>query len=822
MPAAPYGRPAVPVILALMAGILLGVHLPMVPTAALAALLPMLAWMIIRLRRFQPSRWSPLGAVLLSGYLSMAPWLAPIDRPDHVTHYLDSGYWRIQATVTEAASVRFGRTRTIVAVHALSRGKAIHAVHGRIRLTIMGTVPLAPGDRIRFPAKLRAFRNFRNPGGFDYRRYMAFEGIHGSAWVPADKLFREAGRTASPAGRLRAAACRYLGRLIDTAAAGAPPEAGAVLKALVFGDRTAIDEDLRERFNRSGVGHLLAISGLHVGIVASVAFFGLGWLFTRFPALLWRGWSRRWAAVGTLVPVLAYGVLAGMTPSTQRAVIMVGLFLTAVVIGRRHDILNTLALAALIILIIFPPSIFTISFQLSFAAVLSIAYGFRKIVPVRAPAGTWRQRTVRWLTDFLLVSALAVAGTTPIVLAHFNQTSLVGLAANLVLVPLIGFVAVPAGLLSAVLAAISEPLAILGFGLAINVLQLGLMGVEWFAGLAFAAVKTVTPSFVEMALYYIAGWTLLNLRQWRAAPWVLAGVLVLGIVDGGYWAFVRYWHGDLRVMAIDVGQGSATLLEMPGGRVMLVDGGGFADHRLFDMGRRVIAPLLWRKKIARVDTLVLSHPNADHLNGLIYIARHFKVRELWTNGDVNTTLGYETLMAACREHDIRVRRMDASADAVMVGGVRLAILNPPAGFFASPDDLDQADRNGASLVLKATFGAVGFLIPGDISGAAEQAMVRRTAPADLRSTVIFAPHHGSRTSSSKALVDAVDPQLVVISAGAGNRYGFPHPEVMNRYGRAGCRPLCTCNQGAVIMRSDGGTLNVQCPMTHVTWEAPVR
>lgn len=808
IPDASYYRPAIPLTLSLMAGIILGQGLPGFAFPALFTLLATLVWLVGRMQREQSARWSPLLATLAAGYLAMVPWTSPPVGPDHLIKYLDTGYWRIHGAVVDPPVLRFGRTRVVLDVSTLEREDVSQAVRGRIRLTVMGETTLAEGDRLIFPAKIRSFRNFRNPGGFDYRRHMAFKGIHGSAWVSSEKLLRNGTDTRSTADRLVHAARQRLGGMIDAAASDAYTDEKAVLKALVFGDRSGIHNALRERFNRAGVGHLLAISGLHVGIVATLAFGVLRWIFAFIPFLLWRGWGRQWAAAATLVPVLAYGVLAGMSPSTQRAEIMVAVFLAALILGRTHDVLNTLAIAALTILALFPPALFSISFQLSFAAVLAIVYGLEKIGAVRSADPHPMVRAGRWLVNFMLVSALAIAGTTPVVLYHFNQTSLVGLAANLFLVPLMGFAAVPLGLLSALTALFSEPAAAMGFMLSIHILHLASMGLDFFSGLSFAAVNVVTPSLPEILLYYLIGWGVLNLRETRIAPWVLSAALVVAVGDGLYWSYQRFWHGDLKVTAIDVGQGGSTLMELPGGGVLLYDGGGFSDNRVFDMGRRVVAPVLWRRKIATVDILVLSHPNADHLNGLIYISENFNVAELWTNGDANTTMGYEMLMAACREKGILVRRMDAATGETIVGPVTLAVLHPAADFLSPPGGMDQGDRNNGSLVVKATFGETAFLLTGDIQARAENQLVRR-AGRDLASTVLFAPHHGSRTSSSPGLVAAVRPAVVVISAGAGNRFGFPHAEVTDRYRAAGSRILCTGTHGAVAMHSDGKTVHVQ-------------
>jgi competence protein ComEC len=243
-------------------------------------------------------------------------------------------------------------------------------------------------------------------------------------------------------------------------------------------------------------------------------------------------------------------------------------------------------------------------------------------------------------------------------------------------------------------------------------------------------------------------------------------------------------------------------MEFPGGGVMLMDGGGFSDNRVFDMGQRVVAPLLWRKKIASVDILALSHPNADHLNGLIYIARHFHVRELWTNGDAASTWGYKELMDVCREQGIVVRTLDTRTADKALGGVRLAILHPPPGVALQAGANDQEFHNNASLVIKADFGATAFLFTGDIMARAEQALVQRI-DGRLASTVLFVPHHGSRTSSSAGLIAAVRPEIAVVSAGVNNRFGFPHGEVIDRYRHAGCRILCTCTHGAILLSSDG-------------------
>ncbi len=801
----PYLRPAIPITLALLVGILLGQrfsgHGPVAGVIFAAALVQL----IICVKRERSAKWSPLLATLAAGYLAMVPWCTPSYGPDHIVRFIDTGYWRIEGIVIEQPVLRHGRTRTILDVEALSRKDQVKPVRGRIRLTIMGEVILHPGDRVRFPARIRSFRNFKNPGGFDYRRYMAFKGIHGSAWVRMEKLKRDIPLTAFGIGSTMNRFRNRLGHLVDEAGGDRFADEKAVLRALVYGDRTGIHPSLRQRFNRSGVGHLLAISGLHVGIVATLAFGCFHFLFAFIPALLWRGWVRKWAAAATLLPVLGYGMLAGMSPSTQRAEIMVAVFLAAMIFGQGHDLMNTLSVAALIILALFPPSLFTISFQLSFAAVLTIVYGMGKIGINRRENAGQVEKAGKRLFDFTLVSALAIAGTTPLILFHFHQTSMVGIVANLFLVPLVGFVAVPIGLVASFLSIVSDFLAVAGFRLGLMVLKGAMILLDHFATWPFAAIKTIIPSPMEIGLYYAAAWSLLNIKGNRTARWALAAVLIFVLADGLYWSHRRFWHRDLVVTAIDVGQGGATLLEIPGGRVLLYDGGGFSDNRIFDIGRQVVAPMLWRRKIATVDTLILSHPNADHLNGLIFIAKNFHVRELWTNGDASDTMGYDALMAACVQNGILVRQLNDDIPPMELGPVTLSVLSPPAGYFDFRQNNEQHRCNDGSLVMKATFGMTAFLLTGDITSSMEERLVNDRRD-DLPSTVLFAPHHGSKTSSAPEFVDAVRPRWVIISAGAGNRFGFPHQTVMTRYRKQGANILCTALHGAIIMKSDGDAI----------------
>ena len=404
----------------------------------------------------------------------------------------------------------------------------------------------------------------------------------------------------------------------------------------------------------------------------------------------------------------------------------------------------------------------------------------------------------------------------------FGQVSLVGLVANVLLVPLVGFGVVPAGLASALAGLVSGDLALAGFQACASLADIALALIHGFAALPFAAVNTFTPHEAEILGAYALGWAVLNLirtpapevvatggraapRRRRVAAWTLAALVVLGMADAVYWLDRRFWHRDLRVTVLDVGQGSSALVEFPGGSTMLVDGGGFSDNAVFDVGRRLVAPVLREKRIFTVDTVVLSHPNCDHVNGLTHIVSHFAVGRVWTNNAAAATKGYRDFARALREKGLGAADFTTLARRHVVGGVRVDILHPPATFRRPGRNRLARDANDDCLVLRMEVDGLAFLFPGDITRRAEAELVGR-AGEQLRSSVLVVPHHGSRHSSSPGFIRAVAPQVAVVSAGWRNCFGFPHPDVLDRYGRRGCRLFRTDLHGAVAFRVTNGRL----------------
>ena len=826
MTSAIYFRPGIPLLISLICGILLGSEYKGFEFGIGAVLLVSTAWVVRQIYCRQSGAIFPILLFVALGYLSIFPWVQPRFPAKHIIHYAGSDPWDITGKIDSQPQRIRNRIRLILQVSSLADDHQTHAVTGKLRVTAVGNLPqFAVGDVLRLKSRIRLINNFKNPGGFDYRRYMAFKGIWATAYVRGDRLAVIKQHPASDVFEFINNTRNAYSDLIDTSGDVA---AGAVLKALIIGDRTQITPEMRQAFNRAGVGHLLAISGLHIGIVATVAFVFFQALMVRIKPLLWRAGTRKTAALLSLLPVFIYGLIAGFSPSTQRAVIMVAIFLLTFLFESEQDPLNTLSLAALLILVADPPSLYSISFQLSFSAVFAIIYGLSSVQNRRSPqkvplkAG-WFFRFRNKLISFFLVSVFAICGSLPLVTYYFNQISLVGLGANFIVVPLIGFVTIPLGLVALYIMPLSTTLASWCIKVGTLILSYALEIVNFFADLPFAAVKTVTPSLLEIGCFYVLGWALLNLRRFepnaainkalwpgKLAKFAVVLVLLTLALDTYYWLYQRYWHTDLRVTVIDVGLGSASLLELPGGYTILVDGGGFADNSTFNVGERIIAPFLWRKKIRSVDTLILSHPNSDHLNGLIYIARYFNVKNVWTNNESRNTLGYAKFMEVIARENIHLPVFEDMPRRHRIGGVELSLLYPPPNFMNLINTQKWRNTNNNSLVVKASLKSISFLFPGDIMAEAENELVH-LAGNSLSSTVLIAPHHGSKTSSSQAFLNTVDPKVVIISSGRNNRFKFPHFVTLKRYENQGCTIWRTDISGAICLSTDGRHLAIKAP-----------
>ncbi len=679
---------------------------------------------------------------------------------------------------------------------------------GKIQLTVRSlSHSWRYGDVLRLPLRLRTPRNFSTPGSFDYESYLARQGIYLSAFLWDDKNIEHLGKQERfLRGRIEQARRTIRTFFNDHLDA----QTAAILRALIIGDTGGLGKNLRATFSRAGVAHVLAISGLHIGLVAVAAYGAWWWLLSRSRYLLLACSVPKLAALLTIPPVLFYAGLAGGSVATWRAVVMVLVYLLAILLDRQDEVYRSLALAALFISLCWPGAVLDISFQLSFLAMLAIFLGMERFSAWWTRLRERRlftlhpryERALLWGATYIMISTCALLGTAPITAAHFNQVALAGLLANLFAVPLLGSAAVILGLIAAGLTFLHTGLATLALLCAGVVTQIGAWFVSWIAAWPYAAFDVVTPTFLELILLYgLLACLFLPVSRFRTSTlrYLPLLCLTLLLIDSAVWIWHRHFHRDLRVWFLDVGQGDAAVVEFPGSRVMVIDGGGFASES-FDAGEAILAPFLWSQKISRVDILVLSHPQLDHYGGLIFLAEHFSVREFWWNGERSSSERFAQLEAALSKHGVTKRVLCRETPETTIAGIRVQILHPPCQSFG-------LGPNNASLVLRLSHGTVDIVFTGDIEAQGEQTIL--ATHHTLASEIVKVPHHGSRTSSTLAFVEAVSPHLAVMSLGSYNRYRFPAPEVMQRYAAQGSLTLRTDLAGTVLVKSDGRSYQVR-------------
>ncbi len=613
---------------------------------------------------------------------------------------------------------------------------------------------VTPGERWRLTTRLRRPHGTFNPGGFDLEAWLFERGLRGVGYVrelPApQRLETMVWSLPTAIDRTRAGLRARL-----QAEVGAD-RFGGVLVALVVGDQRAIAEADWILFNRTGISHLVSISGLHITMIAALAALLAGGLWRRSPPALAIAPAQTAAAAAAVLAALAYCLLAGWGVPAQRTFFM--LFVVAAAswlrVGARP--LTTLALAAAAVCLLDPWSVIAPGFWLSFGAVAAIM--LTVVGRPGAPAPGWRAR----LKEAGRVQVAVTLALLPLTAALFQQISVVSIAANAVAIPVVSLVVTPLALLAGLLVSLPEPLSSLASP-ALAVAGALLAALQAYLGVltapAWASVPLAAPPWWTLALalagvaWLLAppGWPL----RWAGAAWLLPMLL---------WPPERPGEGELWVTALDVGQGAAVLVEARD-RVLLYDTGPRFSGSA-DAGGRIVLPYLRWRGLDAIDLLVVSHLDSDHSGGAASILHGVRVASVLSSIDP----AHPALAGAAQ-----VERCVAGGQ-IGFGALRVDVLRPLAVDYAQP----RLGSNAASCVITVTLGPHRVLLTGDLPAREEEELVARLG-GDLKVAWLAAPHHGSRSSSSEALLGATRPTWVSVQAGYRNRFGHPDPQVLARY-----------------------------------------
>ncbi|MGH9858568.1 MAG: ComEC/Rec2 family competence protein, partial [Candidatus Acidiferrales bacterium] len=799
---------------ALGLGIVLARGLVLPPALWLGGALVTLLLGFVLCRRARLKEAWAAGLVCCSFTGALAAALEPLALPaNHVSRLAKAGAlpddialrWRGRLR-SDPLRLPWG-TRYEIALEEVEIGGQVRAISGGLRASYFrnsqDTEPaplLRAGDRAEALTRARVPRNFLNPGAFDAKAHMAREGIDLTASLRSTELLRKLGDTrpsfAHRLARLRGSMLEQLDRLFSQ-----QPEHAAVLRAMLLGDRSFIDHQRAEQFQRTAAYHVLVISGMHVTVLALCTF----WLGRRlgFP---------RWAVIVITGAVLAafLGVVEDKPP-ILRAALMAAVVLIAAVFFRRALLLNAIALSASLILMAQPSALADPSFQLSFLAAGMIgALGlpwidgtsgpYRRALahltdPARDPAHAPRVAQFRldvrdaaaWLAarlpgrdgasrasrvmlagaasaglrlwEVVVVSASIQLGMLPIMALYFHRVSAGGVAANIP-ASLVSAAIVPAGFLTMACAAVWDWAGDLAAALTGALASLLLASVEWFSGMEWSTWRVPNPPVWLLAAHMlgIIGLAVCLRAKRRALAWLAGAALAATSVLVSLHPFApQLAPGRLEVTTLDVGQGDAIFAAFPGGQTLLIDGGGlFGAVRAggfrtgLDIGEQVVSPYLWSRGIQRIDAVALTHAHQDHLDGLQAVLENFSVNELWIARDVDSAAG-RTLLETAARRGVRVVRK-RRGHWFNWGDASGLFLWPHA---AESGSTPSAARNDDSMVLRLDYGRTSLLLAGDIERDVEAELVAWGDPLDT--DFLKVPHHGSRTSATANFLAAITP-----------------------------------------------------------------
>lgn len=711
--------------------------------------------------------------IVLVGYLRAMP----AEGPDNTTIEITSRYFRQQHNTNLISC-----TGTVL-----------------LRMHFPWPAEYQPGQLLAIRAMVKKPDMFRNSGSFNYPAYLARKNIRVTGFVRSAAQISVVSQEFSLLH-----AIRYLpeqirmqtGHFLDQNLSN--PDEKALYRALLLGDRSHIPEPLYEQYKATGVAHILAISGMHLTLLGLFLYLFFYWLLRRSEYLILSFPVKKIAILLSLPPLLCYSYLAGLGSPALRACIMALVVGFAFCTDRVKSTPNLLSLAAVTLLAISPQKLFTASFQLSFTAVASIALFAPLIKNVYnssspkkgTPVQKIARSTATWIITGILVSLSAVAGTAPLVLYHFNRFPLTGPLTNLIVEPLICFFALPLGFLSLLFMKLLPQLSVFLLQIGGSSITIANNVTAWISAIPYTNLWLPQPLLFHTLCYYILLLFIPRIILSGSAGRRIAPLLFTVSLAFLFIPDLRNPTGGQTLPAVtflDVGQGSATVIRTRDGKAILIDGGG-SSYLSPTVGERIIAPYLWKKGITELHGIIITHPDADHYNGLPFIIRHFSPKFVWTSTLSEVEPGYRKILRLCSKRNIHVH-LAQQGDQFGCGDTTVMCL---VNSRRSPFNFQ--GRN-SGIVLQVRIDTLSILFPGDIEQDVEQQIVKHLPL--LQSDIILAAHHGSATSNSRVFLNAVNPSAVVVSAAKSRKNIYPSKDLLTYSQQKDVALYATHTDGAI-------------------------
>ncbi len=661
-------------------------------------------------------------------------------------------------------------------------------LEGKIQVYLKTKNPvLNYGDKLKLVGTFRRAPGQRNPGAFDYAEYLEIQQIYGLLWVPDSAGMQYLAH--EPPGwlfeniayPLKNFLSRKIDEIFDT-------EVAIFFKAIFLGQRQQITVAFQTALSQTGTSHILAVSGLHTGFVLMVF-----WLFLGFLRM-----SQRYTTIFSILGLIIFAMITDLKAPVIRASIMASVFLIGTQLQKYRNGYNTLALAALIILLFRPQELYQIGFQLSFTAVLSILYFYprlcRRLHKISFLSRIHRHKWLKYALDLFLISLAVQIGTLPITLNYFFILPFVGILANIFVIPLVGLI-LSLGIVSILFSLISSHLASF-YGEAVQFLVWCIKsGIQLMANAPGSHFSFLKPPITWIVLYFIlliliTQWTNIRLRKYCL-------ILMLLVMNFTIWKSNFFNSPKLQLLNFDVGQGDAALIQFPNGPNVLIDAGeATAD---FDAGQRIITPYLLQNGIYHLDYIFITHPHNDHIGGIPSLLKNFSVGQiLWSPWHQNSP-DLQRIRQLADSLKIPQKVISRGEIFKISPENEIWILHPPDKNENS--HFTELDDNNSSLVIKIIYGQKSFLFMGDSEFEAETFLLPYEKL--LQSDYIKVGHHGSVTSTSLALLNYVRPSLAAISVGEYNQFNQPSPVIISRLKSNQVQILRTDLDQAILLKSDG-------------------
>ncbi|HHW49577.1 MAG TPA: DNA internalization-related competence protein ComEC/Rec2 [Clostridiaceae bacterium] len=639
------------------------------------------------------------------------------------------------------------------------------------------------GREIRISGKLNLPAGRRNPGGFDYREYLAQSGV--SATIFARKENVEVGERRKT-NVLVSLGLFLRNRIVSVIDKSLPEQQAGLLNGMLIGSREGLTKEVQQVFSDSGLSHIMAVSGANIAFIV----FPLLFLLRKLLHL-----KRIIANIATILVLIVFVSITGFEPSVLRAAIMAIVILAGQILHRESDALTSISFAALALLLYNPYNLFNIGFQLSFAATISLVLFYKNIKNILSP-----RFIPKGVTDVLSVTLAAQIGVLPITLYYFNKFSLVSIISNLLVAPVIEAITI-LGSIMAIIGQVSIMMSRLIGYVNCAFLSFVLFISKITASLPFAVIRTITPHFLLIVLYYIAVWFFFWYKPMKNIRIEFKYYILAFAVLTASFCVPMLAPKGLEVVFIDVGQGDSIFVRTHAGTTVLIDGGGNSSmESSYNIGDSVVIPFLLDYGVTKLDLVIATHGHDDHIQGLIPVLKDFRV-DNFVFPECAEKEEFHELLEVSRLRTINVFSLKKGDRIRLDGDTYFYVLNPNRNFNGEKQSL-----NNSSLVLKLHYKNVSMLFTGDIEKEIESKLVQDKD--DISADILKAAHHGSDTSTTQDFLEEVSPKVVVISVGKNN-FGHPSQEVIERLEEKRIPVLRTDKHGAVIVKSNGRQVTVR-------------